>query len=115
MSYQLYKVLHLASIFIFLSSAAVLLLTDKKSLYWKILTGVSSFFILLGGMGLMARLYPGQGFQQNWILVKLVIWLVVTGLGHLVAKRFPKHGQRAYWATILLAVLAAWLAVYKPI
>jgi hypothetical protein len=115
MSYQVYKVIHLASIFIFLSSAAVLLLTDKKSLYWKILTGISSFFILLGGMGLMARLYPGQGFQQNWIILKLVIWLVITGLGHMVAKRFPMHGHRAYWATILLAVAAAWLAIYKPL
>lgn len=114
MSYQLYKVIHLAAIFVFLSGVAVLLLSDKKTLFWKVTTGVASFFILLGGMGLMARLYPGQGFQQNWILVKLVIWLVVTGLGHMVAKRFPKHGAKAYWATILLAVTAAYLAVYKP-
>jgi hypothetical protein len=114
MSYQLYKVIHLAAIFVFLSGAAVLLLSDRKTAFWKALTGVASFFILLGGMGLMARLYPGQGFQQNWILVKLVIWLIVTGLGHLVAKRFPAHGMKAYWATIILAVSAATLGVYKP-
>lgn len=114
MPYELYKVIHLSAIFIFLSSAAVLLLTDKKNKQWKIITGVSSFFILFGGMGLMARLYPGQGFQQPWIHAKLVIWLIVTGLGHLVAKRFPAHGAKAYWATIALAIVGAILAIYKP-
>jgi uncharacterized membrane protein SirB2 len=114
MSYQLYKVIHFVSIFIFLSSAAVLLLSDRKTLFWKVITGVASFFILFGGMGLMARLYPGQGFQQSWIVAKIVIWLVLTGLGHLVAKRFPAHGLKAYWATMILAICAAMLAVYKP-
>ncbi len=114
MSYQVYKVIHLAAIFLFLSGAAVLLLSDKKTTFWKVVTGVASFFILFGGMGLMARLYPGQGFQQPWIHGKLVIWLVVTGLGHLVAKRFPAHGMRAYWAIMILAVTGAWLAIYKP-
>lgn len=110
-SYQIYKVIHLASIFIFLSGAAVLLLSERKTMFWKILTGVASFFILFGGMGLMARL--GGGFQP-WIQAKIVIWLVVTGLGHLVAKRFASKGMAAYWATMLLAVLAASIAIYKP-
>jgi uncharacterized membrane protein SirB2 len=113
MSYQVYKIIHLASIFLFLSGAAVLLV-GKPTKFWKILTGVASFFILFGGMGLMARLYPGQGFQQPWIHVKLVLWLVISGLGHIVAKRFPQHGMKAYWATLILATFGAWLAVYKP-
>lgn len=116
--YQVYKVMHLAAIFVFLSSAAVLLISDKKTKFWKILTGISSFFILLGGMGLVARLYPaasgGGGFSQGWVQAKIVIWLAVTGLGHLVAKRFPGFGAKAYWITILLAVTAATLAIYKP-
>lgn len=62
----------------------------------------------------MARLYPGQGFSQGWIQVKLVLWLVVTGLGHIVAKRFPAHGMKAYWATMLIAACGAYLAIYKP-
>lgn len=110
MPYQFYKVLHLVSIFVFISGAAVLLL-GNNSKFWKILTGVSSFFILLAGMGLVARL--GVGFPP-WVIGKLVIWLVVTGLGHMVAKRFPAYGKQAYWATILLAGAAATLAVYKP-
>jgi uncharacterized membrane protein SirB2 len=114
MSYQVYKVIHLMSIFVFLSGVAVLLISDKKTLFWKVLTGVASFFILFGGMGLMARMYPGQGFQIPWIQAKIVIWLGITVLGHLVAKRFPVHGAKAYWATMLLAFVAATLAIYKP-
>jgi uncharacterized membrane protein SirB2 len=110
-SYQIYKVMHIASIFFFLTGASVLLLSDKNKTFWKILTGVSSLFILIGGMGLMARL--GAGFQP-WIQAKLVIWFVVTGLGHLVAKRFASQGSKAYWVTMLLAITAAALAIYKP-
>jgi hypothetical protein len=117
-TYQVYKVIHLAAIFVFLSSAAILLVSDKKAKFWTILTGISSFFILLGGMGLVARLYPaesgGGGFAQGWVQGKIVIWLAVTGLGHLVAKRFPGFGAKAYWITLLLAVTAATLAIYKP-
>jgi hypothetical protein len=109
-SYQVYKVLHLIAIFLFLTGASVLL-SGQRTRFWMILTGVASFFILFGGMGLMARL--GGGFQP-WILVKIAIWLVVTALGHLVAKRFPVHGRKAYWLTMILAGTAAWLAVYKP-
>lgn len=113
-SYQLYKVIHIASIFLFLTGASVMLLAAPKAKFWKIMTGVTGLFILVGGMGLMARLYPGQGMQQPWIHVKLTIWVIVMALGHIVAKRFPNHGAKAYWATMMLAIIAAYVAVYKP-
>jgi uncharacterized membrane protein SirB2 len=112
MSYQAYKVIHLAAIFLFLSSASVLLLAKPPGKFWKMITGLASFFILLGGMGLVARMY-GREFP-GWVQAKIVIWLIVTGLGHLVAKRFPAQAMKAYWTTVLLATLAAYLAVYKP-
>lgn len=103
--------MHFAAIFLFLTGAAVLLLSPTKTRFWKMLTGIASFFILLGGMGLVARL---GNVWQGWMYVKIAIWLVVTGLGHVVAKRFPARGMQAYWATVLLAMVAAWFAVYKP-
>jgi hypothetical protein len=112
MTYEFYKVFHLAMIFIFLSGAAVLLLAEKKTVFWKMLTGISSFFILVSGMGLIAKL--GGGFPP-WAVGLLVIWLIVTGLGHLVAKRFPAKGMQTYWVIMVLASLAAYLAIYKPI
>ncbi len=112
-NYETYKVLHLASIFIFLTSASVLLLARPAGKTWKILTGVSSLFILIAGFGLLARLGMTSGIP-NWAIAKIVIWLVVTGLGHLVAKRFPEQALKAYWVTLVLATLAAWLAISKP-
>jgi uncharacterized membrane protein SirB2 len=113
MSPLVYKVIHLASIFVFLSGASVMLLSPSKSKFWKILTGVSGFLVLVAGMGMLAKLYPGQPIPA-WVVVKIVIWLVLMGLGHMVAKRFPKYGMITYWITMALATIAAFLAVYKP-
>jgi len=114
LNYETYKVIHLASIFIFLSSASVLLLARPAGKFWKILSGASSLFILVAGFGLLARLGMTSGIP-NWAIAKIVIWLVITGLGHMVAKRFPEQAMKAYWATIVLATLAAWLATFKPV
>jgi hypothetical protein len=113
LSYATYKVIHLASIFIFLTSASVLLLAKPPGKAWKIITGVSSLFILVAGFGLLARLGMTSGMPP-WALAKIVIWVVVTGLGHMVAKRFPSFAMQAYVITLTLATLAAWLAVNKP-
>ncbi|MCO5142495.1 MAG: SirB2 family protein [Oligoflexia bacterium] len=110
-SYQVYKLIHLTSIFFFLTSVAVMLVAGKTGKIWKIITGISSFFILLGGMGLMARLQAGF---QPWIVAKLVIWFLVTGGGHIAAKRFAKQGVLAYWVVMGFAIAAATLAIYKP-
>lgn len=111
LTYQVYKVMHFAAIFLFLTGAAVLLLSSTKGRVWKIVTGISSFFVLFAGMGLVARL--GNKWE-GWMYGKVALWLVITGLGHLVARRWPARGMQAYWLTILLATGAAWLAVYKP-
>ncbi len=111
MSYEVYKLIHLGAIFLFLSSAAVLLLARPQGLAWKIISGVSSLVILVAGFGLVARLGGGM---PAWVQAKIVLWLMLTGLGHMVAKRFPSQAFRAYWAILLLAVVAAALAIYKP-
>jgi len=113
-NYETYKVIHLASIFIFLTSASVLLIANPPGKLWKMITGISSLLILVAGFGLLARLGMTGGIP-NWAIAKIVIWLVVTGLGHMVAKRFPSQAMRAYVATLTLSILAAWLAVYKPV
>jgi uncharacterized membrane protein SirB2 len=113
LSYQTYKVIHLASIFIFLSGAAVLLLARPPGKAWKVLTGVASLFVLIAGFGLLARLGLTGGLP-TWVLAKLAIWAAVTALGHIVAKRFPGAALKAYWITLGLATVAAYLAINKP-
>ena len=111
MSYESYKVIHLAAIFVFLPSAGVLLFAQPAGKLWKIITGIASFAILVAGMGLLAR--RGLGLP-GWVQAKIVIWLLITGLGHVVAKRFPARGAQALLLTIVLAIAAACLAVFKP-
>jgi hypothetical protein len=113
LSYQTYKLIHLASIFIFLTGVAVLLLARPAGKTWKIITGVSSLVIFVAGFGLLARLGLTSG-MPSWVIVKIVIWTAVTALGHIVAKRFPGAALQAYWATIGLATIAAYFAIYKP-
>ena len=76
-----------------------------------------SAVLALAAMGAQAAdvtLRVTGGALPGWVIAKLVIWLVVTGLGHLVAKRFPAQAAKAFWLTIALAIVAACLAIYKP-
>lgn len=110
-SYEVYKVVHLAAIFAFLMGSAVILLAQPSGKFWKIWTGIATFLVLLGGMGLQARL--GMGWQP-WMIAKVVIWFLITGAGHMIAKRFPAGGFFGFLLTYGLAFFAAWLAVFKP-
>lgn len=110
--YQFYKVLHFFSIFVFIVSSSLLLLVPDRARFFNALSGVAALLILTAGMGLMARL--GGGFQP-WIVAKMVIWFLVTGFIHFMAKRFPHKAQLALWVMIALTTLAAFFAVYKPI
>jgi hypothetical protein len=112
MAYESYKLLHFAAIFVFLSSASLLLLAPPSGKIWKIVTGVASLVILVAGFGMLAK--GGLGFPL-WVQIKIVIWLGITALGHIVAKRFPAQATRAYWVTMALAIVAASLAVFKPL
>lgn len=109
--YEFYKVLHFLSLFIFLLSSAVLLLKDTKCRTYKIISGVSAFFVFLAGMGLSARL--GHGLQ-TWMIIKIVILFLLTGFLHMAAKRMPNKGLKVLWVIVIGMSIAACLAVYKP-
>lgn len=113
-SYEFYKVLHLTSLVTFFSLISVHLWTTYRSKATAIGAGVATLFILVSGMGLMARL--GIGHTEPWplwILVKMSIW-VIAGVGApIVAKRFAKHGRLYYWFIMCLFVTAAYFAVNK--
>ena len=115
MSYQIYKVIHIVSIVIFFSLFAATAYTktsDKKS---KILTGIFLVFILVSGMGLVARIGISHGSGwPTWLYMKLAIWLVVGSAGHIIMKRFSDFGVKAFWGGIFLLTCASYLANYKP-
>jgi hypothetical protein len=76
------------------------------------LHGIALLITLVGGFGLLARLGFGGGLPL-WAIAKLGIWLVLGAMPAFLY-RAPKQAKPLLFATLLLACLAAWTAVYKP-
>ncbi len=114
LSYEFYKVLHIAMIIIFFSSLGAAFLGGEKTKHVKVLTGVTSFFIFVAGMGLLARL----GVKHNegwpaWAYAKLAIWVLASAAAPVLSKRV----QRSYpifYGLVGLGIFAAYIAVNKP-
>lgn len=115
---EFYKTLHLASIFFFLTGLAASLLGDSQSKLNKIITGIASLFILVGGMGLIkTSLGISHGDDVKWpgfIHAKITIWAILVIAGPVVNKRLGKGRALAFYGFMVLALVATSLAVYKP-
>lgn len=75
------------------------------------LTGTASLLVLLGGFGLLAKVYANTFYL--WVILKLVAWLGLSALTGLAYRRREKAGL---WAALAIAfiVLATASAYFKP-
>ncbi len=121
-SYQIYKLIHLAGIFLLFLSLGGLALhtmnggTKATNTFRKtvaITHGISLVFILVAGFGLLARLGIPHANWPTWVYVKVVIWLLFGASIALVSKK-PKLAQILWFVLPLLGLSAVYLAVYKP-
>ena len=114
MSYEFYKILHLAGVMlVFTSIGGFLALSNTQPKYNKlvsILHGIGLLVILVSGFGITAKLQLGF---PAWVIAKLVLWLVIALLLVVAKKRiFPPAG--AVSLAILLGIVLAWLGTMKP-
>ena len=120
MSYEFYKVLHIAGAFGILFSLGGLALhvmnggsRNHPFRRWTgIAHGISLLIALVGGFGLLARLGFIKGMPA-WAMVKIAIWLVLGGIPTLFYRK-SNLAKPLWFVTWALAVLATWFAVNKP-
>lgn len=118
--YATYRVIHLAGIFFLLFSLSSLIILSQNKIargktLFSAIHGISLFIIILGGFGLLARLGIVHGADWPvWVWVKLIIWLIM-GISVYFIKKYPDYSNY-FWVLIpVLAIIAAYLAVNKPL
>lgn len=119
LTYTFYKTFHLLFILILFTSIGFVSLRSElmQKKAGKLLLGLIFFMILVGGMGLLARI----GFKHNepfplWVKLKFSGWFVLAGL---MALLFKLQSRESRWLTVgvILAVawFVVWVAIYKPL
>lgn len=121
--YTFYKVVHIIGIVLMMSALGAVSIhvlnggtrqTNRARGLVAALHGTGALLVLVGGFGMLARL----GFQHGamfpgWLLVKLVVWLVLSAALTLVYRR-ADLSRATYVALPILGGLAAYMAIYKP-
>ncbi len=114
-SYEVYKILHIGFILLFLSGIAIGFFGSSNTTGNKIVSGVASVLIFVAGMGMMARLNIGHGEPWPlWIKIKVVLWLLLAGGGPVLVKRVQKNRVVLFYSLLFLFILAAYAAIFKP-
>lgn len=123
--YAIYKVIHLFAIALAftaiggLNVAVINGATKASNQARKLISalhGLALFLLLLGGFGMLARLGIANGGVASfpgWLWAKLALWVLLGGIVA-VPYRKPELARPLFWATPVIALVAAWLAIYKP-
>ena len=107
-----YQVLHVISLLALSAFSYGIICSDHNKTLKK-LYGAASFFVLLGGFGLMARL--GYTFRDNpWITVKLIIWLLLSAGVPVLIKRTNLSKVKMGTLVLLLLFFAVFMVYNRP-
>lgn len=117
MSYELYKVIHIAAVlyaFAALGALVIRNLDDPRGDAGRKLAGlthgVALLVVLITGFGLIASVHYGMPL---WVWLKLGIWIVI-GASLVAIRRLPSMTRLLWIVLPLLGAAAAYLAIYKP-
>ncbi len=101
---KIYSVMHVLGGFLlvaltFAACAAPNPETRKRNLA---LTGILSLLMLVGGFGLVARVY--ENAWPHWVFIKVACWLGLSALCGIAYRKPGKGGTLMWIAAILTAV-----------
>ena len=121
MSYEFYKLLHLTGVFMTLFAIGGMLVhainggnktSNKFRKGVSITHGVGLLFVLVSGFGILAKLGTTSELPM-WLIGKILIWLSFGGVVVTIYKK-PQTARSLWSFLIMLAVVAAFLGVFKP-
>lgn len=110
MPYELFRFLHIVAV-ILLIGFTFYGFADPSSKRRKLvlsLGGIASLLVVITGFG-MGHVWG----WPVWFFVKLVIWVAISGFAGMVFRRKALAGPLGI-LTVVLTILATWLAVFKP-
>lgn len=114
----IYQLIHAAGILmVFLSFGALIarawLQPENRKLrkFGAIVSGIGLFLILLGGFGLLARIYANE--WHPWVIVKLIVWFLLGGMLALVNRK-PQLAPVWFWSTLVLGLVSVSMVYIKP-
>ena len=118
LSYEVYKILHLVSLFgVFMCLGALVIHRmnggekDFPARKWVMISfGTFMLLALTGGFGLMARLNVGM---PTWIFAKLGLWSLVGAYLSVILRK-PDLARVHWFVLLVFGVTGASIALYKP-
>jgi len=110
MTFELLKLFHLISIFVFLCASTGNLFSKSPRVFLKVLSALSGFAIFFSGLAMVQMLHMGFPF---WAMAKGILWILISGLGAACAMRL-RWRLSLLLLLILVAGFATFLAIYKP-
>jgi len=112
MSPSFYQFIHVFSAILLAGSVLAIAAHPVKSAKRRMmtLTGILSLLVLIGGFGLVAKLY-GNDFSMGWLWIKILCWLGLSALAG-VAYRISKSASIG--AAAVLVGLAVFMVYFKP-
>ncbi|HUP20110.1 MAG TPA: hypothetical protein VM778_09175 [Gemmatimonadota bacterium] len=124
LSYQFYNLVHILGLVLLMLGIGGIALSAPPSVErgpaWSrragaVFHGLGIFLILLGGFGMRARLGIVQGMSwPGWVWVKIVVWGTL-GVVALLPRRFPRTAGPIFLLVPVLAAVAAYMAIFKPL
>jgi uncharacterized membrane protein SirB2 len=119
-SYTTYKLLHLLGVFLLFGVYAALglwamnekpLRENKYEKLGFIAHGIGLTFIILGGFGMLATIYPDSSpMSHGWIHIKLTLWLVLGG-GLTALRKKPEYAPQILAIAFLTIILATAIGI----